>query len=206
MYDHPIRLPWVGSQYEESRVLIMGESHHCALSDEFSIDLTLRTINDARKGTLETSFFNDIKDAVLGDVSSDEPSDDFWQRFAFANFCQGAVIWEQDKSLAKASLQMFESGEQALPTILSLLKPRKVILFSKEAWKHTENLPCITSHAAEKSIPCSDGAEAETYFYASEILRFSVRFISIPHPSSWRWSRKNANYWHSAIQTFLNRL
>ncbi|MDN7351023.1 hypothetical protein [Acetobacter senegalensis] len=205
MNDYPIRLPWVGSRYEESRVLIMGESHYCALSDEFFIDLTLCTIEDARKEALGTSFFSNIKDSVLGNMSNKESSDDFWERFAFANFCQGAVIRENGKSLSRASPQMFKAGEQALPTILSLLKPRKVILLSKNAWKHTRNLPCITSHAAEPSIFCSDGKEAEIYFYASEPLGFAVSCIAICHPSSWRWSGQNANYWHFAIRNFLDR-
>lgn len=205
MNDHPIRLPWVGSRYEESRILILGESHYCELPDEFSIDLTLRTIEDARKKALKTSFFSAIKDSVLGNASNKESSSDFWERFAFANFCQGAVIQGKDTSLSRASPQMFKSGEQALPTILSLLKPRKVILFSKEAWKHTQNLPCISSHAAEASISCSDGKKAETYFYASQTLGVAVSCIAICHPSSWKWSGQNANYWHSVIRNFLDR-
>ncbi|PYD75000.1 hypothetical protein [Novacetimonas pomaceti] len=203
MNDHPIRLPWVGPRYDETRILIMGESHHCDPADEFSYDLTLRTVRDAQKGMLQSSFFDDIKDAILGDASEGTSSEEFWNRFAFANFCQGAVIREEGMPLSDASTQMLQAGEQALPTILSLLKPRKLLLFSKRAWRYTHNLPAITRHEPEKSVPCPDGKLAETYFYASDELSFAVSCIALYHPSAWTKFHQNASYWHPVIQTFL---
>nr|WP_048857226.1 hypothetical protein [Komagataeibacter xylinus] len=204
MNDHPVRLPWVGPRYDETRILIMGESHHCDLADEFSLDLTIRTVRDVRKGMLSSSFFDDIKDAVLGDTSEETSSEEFWDRFAFANFCQGAVVRAKGMPLSKASPQMFQAGEQALPTILSLLKPRKLLLFSMEAWKkHTKNIPTITHHRAEDPVLCPDGKQAETYFYASGELSFGVSCIGLYHPSAWPRFHQNAGYWHAVTQTFL---
>ncbi|MBS1102601.1 hypothetical protein JK202_06160 [Gluconobacter sp. Dm-62] len=206
MNNHPIRLPWVGSRYEDTRVLIMGESHHCDPADEFSLNLTLRAVGANCDGTLPSTFFNDIKDAVLGEFSNATPSKEFWNQFAFANFCQGAVIRKEGSPLEKATPQMYRSGEQALPTIISLLKPRKVLLFSRECWKkYTKNIPSISRDKKFDPITCPDGKKAEVHYYASDELLFAFSCLSLYHPGSWNRSGQSAGYWHPVITDFLSR-
>ncbi|WP_408873715.1 hypothetical protein [Gluconobacter roseus] len=206
MNDHPIRLPWVGSEYENTRVLIMGESHHCDPADEFSLDLTIRTVLDACNGTLPSAFFNDIKDAVLGNSSNETSSEEFWSQYAFANFCQGAVIRKEGSPLTNATTQMYRSGEQAFPTIISLLKPRKILLFSRKCWsEYTKNIPTVSRDRKNSPILCPDDKEAESHYYESDELCFAVNCLSLCHPSSWKRFKQNADYWHPVINEFLSQ-
>ncbi|MBB2179746.1 hypothetical protein [Gluconacetobacter tumulicola] len=205
MIDQPIRLPWIGPLYRENRVLIMGESHHCDMGDEYSIDLTTHAVQEAINRTLPSSFFDKVKDAVLGATSADTPAGQFWGQFAFANFCQGPVVRHAGEPLQQASPDMFRAGELALPVILALLKPRKLLLFSKRAWtKYTNDIPAVSRHGPGVTMMCPDGKKTDTYFYASDALSFSVNCLAIHHPSCWTRQGKKSDYWSPVIQSFLD--
>lgn len=193
MTDRQPRKPWVGDRWEETGLLILGESHYSD-GDPEDPEMTRSVVSDVTKG-YRLRFFTSVERAVTGCASGQTQPANFWHSVAFANFRPGAAPSRD----IKATAEMIERGVKALPAMLENLKPRRLLYVSKKCWDATEHLEGMTWAATETFS--HDGHEQETGFLGTVNHQPGAFSIYIKHPA-FGWS---ADWWHAFVKDFLAR-
>jgi len=171
---HRLMLPYIGSEYEKYKVLIVGESHYLGedddrekvkdfkkwLTDKNEIKLikpeyinTRCVVKEHCNNKNKQPFFSMIKKEIIN-------VENFWNKVSFMNFfivpsINGSRGIEVSKDIEEKSLENFEN-------VLDVIKPNYILFLSKKSY-------CIFEKSNSK--------------YLKNTFGFG-------HPSSRWWSRK----------------
>ena len=171
---HRLMLPYIGSEYEKYKVLIVGESHYLGedndrekvkdfkkwLTDKNEIKLikpkyinTRWVVKEHCNNKNKQPFFSMIKKEIIN-------VENFWNKVSFMNFfivpsINGSREIEALKDMKEKSLENFEN-------VLDVIKPNYILFLSKKSY-------CIFEKSNSK--------------YLKNTFGFG-------HPSSPWWSRK----------------
>ena len=171
---HRLMLPYIGSEYEKYKVLIVGESHYLLqdndrekvkdfkkwLTDKNEIKLikpkyinTRWVVKEHCNNNNKQPFFSMIKKEIIN-------VEKFWDKVSFMNFfivpsINGSREIEALKDMKEKSLENFEN-------VLDVIKPNYILFLSKKSY-------CIFEKSNSK--------------YLKNTFGFG-------HPSSPWWSRK----------------
>ena len=171
---HRLMLPYIGSEYEKYKVLIVGESHYLGedddrekvkdfkkwLTDKNEIKLikpeyinTRCVVKEHCNNKNKQPFFSMIKKEIIN-------VENFWNKVSFMNFfivpsINGSREIEALKDMKEKSLENFEN-------VLDVIKPNYILFLSKKSY-------CIFEKSNSK--------------YLKNTFGFG-------HPSSPWWSRK----------------
>ena len=112
--------PWIGSNYQEKRILVLGESWYG--------DWGGAQNNDA--GYVQAYVDGKLRDGMYSKMANAAGLDRqvFWQSIAFTNF----VIWAGAGCKDRPTKQMYLDSVPRLRDLLETLKPRGVWILGKE--------------------------------------------------------------------------
>lgn len=140
--------PYVGQNYEHGfkrgrKLLLLGESHYHPGyvpekhdPPEFSGPYTQDVVEQALRPGCDyagpSSFFGRLHRLLTGSEGPTEPIvREAWTRVAYANYVQAFV---GDGAHAKKTNRHWQSGQEALPGLLDLLRPDRVLVLGKATW------------------------------------------------------------------------
>ena len=191
-----IRTPWLGGRREETGLLVLGESHYCYGGDDPDDPaMTTHVVRDVINGK-RLRFFTAVERAVTGCAAGRTDAASFFPTISFANFCQGCV----DGSTGRPDQAMWQSGIATLPILLDGVAPRRMLVFSTEAWKRFGRLENMTwQHVRDIE---HDGHVQDTGFLTSADGSTRVYCMNIGHPAGRYWG--DAGWWHLFIADFLS--
>lgn len=133
-------LPWVGYNYNENRLLLVGESHY-AQGDNGKEDLdcynsfladknaTISIVEDVFNGS-DWNFFKNTHYALTGSDNVDREA--FWRNVAFYNFIQRPMNTTGDRPSAID----YKSGWKVFFEMLKVIKPTHCIFLGSSAADH----------------------------------------------------------------------
>ena len=171
---HKLMLPYIGSEYEKYKVLIVGESHYLGkdddrekvkdfnkwLADKNEIKLMNEEYINTRKvvekhcsNNNKQPFFSNIKKEIIN-------IEKFWDKVSFMNFfivpsINGSRTIAVSKDIEEKSLENFEN-------VLDVIKPNYILFLSKKSY----------------------------YIFEKSNSKYLKNTFSFGHPSSPWWSRK----------------
>lgn len=117
--------PWIGPKYEETRILVLGESWYGDWGGAQNSDAGY--VQAYLDGTLTDRMYTKMANATGLDRKS------YWNSIAFTNF----VIWAGTKRTDRPTPQMYRSSIPRLRELLQQLKPRGVWILGKEQAEHS---------------------------------------------------------------------
>ena len=143
---HKLMLPYIGSEYEKYKVLIVAESHYLRedsdrekvkdftkwLADKNEIKLMNEEYINTRKvvkkhcsNNNKQPFFSNIKKEIIN-------IEKFWDKVSFMNFfivpsINGSRAIAVSKDIEKKSLENFEN-------VLDVIKPNYILFLSKKSY------------------------------------------------------------------------
>lgn len=143
---HKLMLPYIGSEYEKYKVLIVGESHYLGkdddrekvkdfnkwLADKNEIKLMNEEYINTRKvvekhcsNNNKQPFFSNIKKEIIN-------IEKFWDKVSFMNFfivpsINGSRTIAVSKDIEEKSLENFEN-------VLDVIKPNYILFLSKKSY------------------------------------------------------------------------
>lgn len=139
---------WLGSNYAETRLLLLGESAHTWEEDgktyqpgpDHARGLVEDIIEKMSTGKIkkENRFMVMLSRGLCGEECPDRTKlEGAWARVAFANYVGEAV------SAARVSptSEMWEKAEKNFPAILEELHPRNVIVLGERMWGKMPSAP-----------------------------------------------------------------
>ena len=171
---HKLMLPYIGSEYEKYKVLIVAESHYLRedsdrekvkdfnkwLADKNEIKLmneeyinTREVVKKHRSNNNKQPFFSNIKKEIIN-------IEKFWDKVSFMNFfivpsINGSRTIAVSKDIEKKSLENFEN-------VLDVIKPNYILFLSKKSY----------------------------YIFEKSNSKYLKNTFGFGHPSSPWWSRK----------------
>lgn len=183
-------LPWIGKDYgsnpNEPRLLILGESHY-SLSEEETPDLTRACVCEHANREWNHRFFTMLTQIVSGKDHWELDRAQFWGGISFYNYVQRSV--GESWGVAPDG-DAYSRDERAFRTVVSQLRPTHVLVCS---WRLWDQLP---GRLFDREImPIADRFKVREMTTTPSVLA-----MGIPHPS--RVARAPAT---EAIQCFLSR-
>ena len=171
---HKLMLPYIGSEYEKYKVLIVAESHYLRedsdrekvkdfnkwLADKNEIKLmneeyinTREVVKKHCSNNNKQPFFSNIKKEIIN-------IEKFWDKISFMNFfivpsINGSRTIAVSKDIEKKSLENFEN-------VLDVIKPNYILFLSKKSY----------------------------YIFEKSNSKYLKNIFGFGHPSSPWWSRK----------------
>ncbi len=171
---HKLMLPYIGSEYEKYKVLIVAESHYLRedsdrekvkdfnkwLADKNEIKLmneeyinTREVVKKHCSNNNKQPFFSNIKKEIIN-------IEKFWDKVSFMNFfivpsINGSRTIAVSKDIEKKSLENFEN-------VLDVIKPNYILFLSKKSY----------------------------YIFEKSNSKYLKNIFGFGHPSSPWWSRK----------------
>ncbi len=197
---HVIFSPWVGKHYHTGwngkRMMVLGESHYCASSEEAVPQITNRIITDLMDADSEhegyKNTYTKFANALAGKFLSFDERKRLWHSVLFYNYVQvpmsGARI--------SPTTQEFAQSETAFFEVLETYRPGCIIAWGKRLYN---NLPRRGYQFPDLALP--NGDSMETWAYETSDGQI-VEVLPITHPSA----AFVPSYWHEVIQMFLNRI
>lgn len=192
-------LPWVGDRYQigwnERRILVLGESHYCLSPEEAVPQITNRVMTDLLDANSEhesyKNTFTKFGNALMGKPLSFDEKKAFWHSVLFYNYVQvplpAARIAPTEEEFAISETAFFE--------VFDTYHPDYIIVWGKRLYNH---LPCKGYQLPDLTLSDNDDIETWAYETASSHV---VQVLPITHPSAGFAS----DYWHEAMQAFINR-
>ena len=116
---HRLMLPYIGSEYEKYKVLIVGESHYLGEDDD------REKVKDFKKWLTDKNEIKLIKKEIIN-------VEKFWDKVSFMNFfivpsINGSREIEALKDMKEKSLENFEN-------VLDVIKPNYILFLSKKSY------------------------------------------------------------------------
>lgn len=197
---HVIFLPWVGRHYHTGwngkRLMVLGESHYCASSEEAVPQITNWIIADLMDADSEhegyKNTYNKFANALSGKRLSWDEKKTFWHSVLFYNYVQVPLSGTRISPTA----QDFAQSEAAFFEVLETYCPGCIIAWGKRLYN---NLPRRGYQLPDLALP--NGDSMETWAYETSDGQI-VEVLPVTHPSA----AFVPSYWHEVIQTFLNRI
>lgn len=146
--------PWVGKNYDRTRVLVVGESHYANSEEKLERYLankesTINVIKDLIGGAQwaqDNRTFNNFSKAIVGDAVCIQEV--LWNNLAYYNFVQRPMNYTYPNR-EKPTKQDFAEGCETFKQVISILKPSICIFIGVNA-----SWPVIGSFEG-KNINCS---------------------------------------------------
>lgn len=185
-------LPFIGDEYEKSRLLLVGESHYieedkigfvnrddfydvsiCEIEDgEYKTWFDTRAVFEYRREKPERfeSFFSNISNEIAKIAfKTDSPSTDQKRKamdfYAFMNYFK-RPSYDRGKTISGLTESDYEYAYKVSKHIIYTLKPNLIIFLSKKAYDR---------------FCCAD---------KDNMIRNKYDIKSVSHPSSYWWNRK----------------
>jgi hypothetical protein len=126
--DFPVARIWRGDSYDQTRILVLGESWYGSYEADHLFD----------DGWVSAWLGGEVRDDMYTKMARAVglTSDELWQSIAFTNYvqCVGPVRKN------RPTRAMYEAGAIRLRAILAELKPRVVWLLGKQQAKHSSRV------------------------------------------------------------------
>lgn len=134
------RLPWIGKNYYQNRILILGDSHY-ATNDEAEKEFedpfsTIETVRSVIK-TGPYSFYDGLY--KLFNLETTKRIESFWSNIAFYNFVQEVMKSVHEKPSPTNRMEAW----QCLAEVVKVLHPKFILFLGIRNWFGT--------HALEKT-------------------------------------------------------
>ncbi len=192
-------LPWIGSNYNigwnGKRVMILGESHYCASSEDAVPQITNQVIADLMDADSEhegyKNTYTKFANAMIGKQLSPDEKIRFWQSVMFYNYVQVPLSAARNAP----GEEDFAVSEKAFFEVLDTYQPDCVIAWGKRLYNH---LPRQGYQLPDLILP--NGDNIETWAYETSDGK-TVQVLPVTHPSAGFASY----YWHEVMQAFINR-
>jgi hypothetical protein len=116
---------WIGSHYQEKRILVLGESWHGSFADSLATDSEY--ISEYLAGVLFSRMCSKIAN-TCGMLRKE-----FWHQIAFTNFVQSAGLPPSDQP----SMQHYVGAKRRLEVLLREIQPRGVWILGEEQGRYS---------------------------------------------------------------------
>lgn len=131
------RFPWIGKNYLQNRILILGDSHYATnqeaereFEDPYSTIETIKAVIE--KGPY--SFYNGLYNLFNLDTQKD--IEDFWSKIAFYNFVQEIMKSVHQKPSTANRMEAWK----CLAKVASVLRPAYILFLGIRNWYGTHAL------------------------------------------------------------------
>lgn len=131
------RIPWIGKNYPQNKILILGDSHYATnkeaekeFVDPFSTIETIKAVIE--KGPY--SFYNGIYN--LFNLETQKDMEDFWSKIAFYNFVQEIMKSVHQKPSTVHRMEAWK----CLAKVASVLRPTYILFLGIRNWYGTHAL------------------------------------------------------------------
>lgn len=196
--EHPFFKPWIGKDYYKGylkrRILVLGESHYCALPNDAVPDLTINIIKDLLDPDSPSepykNTYRKFEHALAGHRLENAERVQLWNKIAFYNYVQYPLLGPR-KAPERTE---FKDSVEPFFEVLGDLSPDVVIVWGQRLYN---NLPQFGSQIPDLVLP--DGSEIECWSYTSN-YGIIAHLLPIQHPST----GFSPNYWHTAIAQMIN--
>lgn len=169
--------PWVGSNYTDSDILILGYSHyrHKSLGNlkpSLVTSTVICNVIDGEAGRASKTFTK-LEATFKGHILAGKERRSFWDAVAFYNYIQQFLT----RPRVKPSPQVLTAAELPFIGVLRLLKPRLVACLGYTVWRRLETLTVWSA-----GPQCCKG-ELATGFLRITPQRSAIA-ICLQHPST----------------------
>lgn len=176
--------PWIGSNYDATRLLLLGESAYSWKQDGEEVDPSSRhsilTVEEAISDFPTTPFAIMLTRAVTGKANPNhEEREAGWARVAFTNYVPGTV---GSGARVRPSPALWAQAKAEFPGLLRQLRPRNVIVLGKTMW----------AMMPDTQVWLTD--DVQGYLLDGRAIAFCW---AVPHPSaglSCEWLTSLVNY------------
>ena len=163
-------LPWIGTQYEyqEKRVLLLGESHHgddpstwATAPERATIECTQAYI----EGAWRHKYWTNIIKVVEGRDYWEIDAKSFWSKVALYNYIQEIV---GDGPGIAPTEAMWRNAEVGFRSVLRYLEPTHMLVLAKRLWDrlpaeiYSDRLPIVAGDHVREARIFSAGAGGRT--------------------------------------------
>jgi len=131
------RFPWIGKNYLQNRILILGDSHYATnqeaereFEDPYSTIETIKAVIE--KGPY--SFYNGLYNLFNLDTQKD--IEEFWSKIAFYNFVQEIMKSVHQKPSTANRMEAWK----CLAKVASVLRPAYILFLGIRNWYGTHAL------------------------------------------------------------------
>lgn len=192
-------LPWVGGQYtiglHNKRVMVLGESHYCASSEDAVPQLTRLIITDLFDETSEhegyKNTYTKFAHALAGKQLTKDERKTLWHSVLFYNYVQVPISGAR----ISPTTDEFTISETAFFEVLETYRPDCIIVWGKRLYNH---LPRKGRQLPDLEMPNDDSFETWEYEMSDG---HRVQVLPITHPST----AFVPEYWHEVIKAFIHR-
>ena len=188
--------PWVGKNYRDTGLLLLGESAYSWRENNKlqhpTLDLPTKSVEEVLNNFEKANDMPFIKKLSRGLAGEREPSKELlynvWHLVAFTNYVGGTV---GDAPRKRPTSDMWKAAKRAFhPDILNKLEPQRIIVLGKDMW----------SQMPETDVYMTDDVQG----YSLEDDSVAVCF-ALPHPArGLSWTRL-ADTIHFAVGRELPR-
>lgn len=192
-------LPWVGKSYskgiDNKKVMVLGESHYCALVADAKPELSSEVIQDLFDEKSEHEAYKNtytkFERALAGKILSFKEKRDLWNMFLFYNYVQTPMTGAR----VAPTEEEFNLSESALFGVLEKYKPDYMIVWGARLYN---NLPKKGFQLTDLNVKNVDSFETWGYELSNGHI---VQLLCITHPSA----AFEPPYWHQIIHAFIKR-
>ena len=192
-------LPWVGLDYSDNRLLLVGESHYARDKDKKEYFLsnkyaTVGTVEDVVKGKT-WNLFENAHYALIGTNNVDKKA--LWENVAFYNFIQQPM----DTTKGRPSPTDYKDGWKVFFKLLKIVKPKHCIFLGSSGAKYLWPLIEKNNDIAFIKNKCSlDQRDKKIGRFLGKVAHLEFDDVStditfIRHPSSF-FKKKE---WHGYL-------
>lgn len=171
--------PWVGKNYKETGLLLLGESAYSWLDEndrlrDPSPDLPTEMVKEVLDDFENANDMPFMKMLSRGLTGEREPSKErlhhVWHRVAFTNYVGGTV---GEAPRERPTRDMWEAAKHAFrPDILNKLRPRRIIVLGRTMW----------SKMPKEDVYMTD--DVQGYYLDDNSVAVCW---ALPHPSAGLW-------------------
>jgi hypothetical protein len=112
--------PWIGKSYEQTRILVLGESWYGDWGSDYNSDSSY--VAGYLAGAIRDSMYSKMANACGAERQA------YWESILFTNF----VTWAGNKRTDRPTRVMYEAAVPRLERLLQIHMPRGVWILGKE--------------------------------------------------------------------------
>lgn len=176
-------LPWIGDQYESSRILVVGESNY---ADSDWVSVVERDIDFTRKVSDYLCIKREEKQkgrtlptiARMLRREDDEDVRDVWRRIGYMDIVQRCLTDYGDRK-ERPQIEDLKSGFRCVSKVIDVLKPRLVIFSGSNS---------VLDVVPELKVGCSKMCPKRNESGHAHAMIGKVPVLLLPHPVSFGFS------------------
>lgn len=130
-------LPWIGENFVQGKVLVLGESHYGYLNNtrdeiEKNPDETMvvvgEYVKDGENAGNQYKTYEPMEAVLRTSIFGDIPRDVLWSKIAFMNLIQSCM----DDNTKRPEWRFFRDGWKVVLQVINVLRPKVCICFSTD--------------------------------------------------------------------------